>query len=703
MCPRVCRAPRRKSVRFQLVRPSVRQLAIAFLTATIVGAGAWAPIASAQIAFSPCSASNNFACAHLTVPLDPSGAVQGTITLAIRRHLAPVGGARSAVIALAGGPGQAAIPFAPYFLEGLGSVLSTRDLIVFDQRGTGRSHPLSCHAFEHPGGFHSIGALVGTCGTQLGAERAFYTTPDTVADIEAIRVAGGYEKLVLYGTSYGTKVALQYAQDHPEHVEALILDSVVTPNGPDTLDRPTLAAVPRILRQLCAFHDCSHITRNPVGDLARLVRRMRRGPVSGRLIGPRGHPRKVRISSEDLLEILLAGDFDPILRAEFIAAVHAADGGDNAALARLLGRASSGAEAESSGGIDIPLYYATTCEEQDFPWSRGVSAAQRLEQARAQLDALPAHTFAPFTAADAFGFSDLGACAFWPFATPAPPVDDAPLPDVPTLILSGADDLRTPTSGARAVAAQIPDAHVLVVPNTGHSVLGTEPTDCARRGLQALFAGRSIAPCPLTPPISFLRPTPLPPERLSTLAAQRGYPGRAGRTLRAVSLTLSDFARQLLLKLLETTGSRSDGGPASLSLGGLRAGWAQLRGGSLRFHGYSYVPGVRISGTVGTERVALRIAGPAAASGTLRLGAHGKLVGNLGGRHVQLASSGGGLAIAATQARAARAQDGAPGATAQLPGPLGRLERLLVRLPAGLGENLAALPELWAGRVGAEV
>ena len=84
--------------------------------------GTLMPVASAnaQIAFTPCGNSNNFACGHLTVPLDPSGTVSGTITLAIRRHRAPVGEAHTAIIALAGGPGQAALPFAEAFAELLG-------------------------------------------------------------------------------------------------------------------------------------------------------------------------------------------------------------------------------------------------------------------------------------------------------------------------------------------------------------------------------------------------------------------------------------------------------------------------------------------------------------------------------------------------------------------------------------------------------
>ncbi len=100
-----------------------------------------------------------------------------------------------------------------------------------------------------------------------------------------------------------------------------MLDSVVPPNGPDPLDRATFAAIPRILRQLCAARACAQITPNPVGDLTRLVRRLTRGALRGRVIDGHGVAHTVRITSDELLEILLAGDLEPILRAEFPAAV----------------------------------------------------------------------------------------------------------------------------------------------------------------------------------------------------------------------------------------------------------------------------------------------------------------------------------------------------------------------------------------------
>ena len=622
---------------------------------TLLTVGAWsataAAYAQAQITFSPCGDSNNFACGHLTVRLDPSGGTPGTLTLAMRRHRAPVDGPNSALIPLAGGPGQAAVPFTEAFLELLGPIAATRDLIVFDQRGTGLSHPLACH----PGRTQSrvpptLGQAVTRCAQALGGGRAYYTTPDSVADLEAIRRAGGYEKLVLYGTSYGTKVAEQYAQDYPAHVEALVLDSVVTPNGPDPLSRSSFAAVPRILDELCRYRECAQITRNPVVDLARVVARVRRGTIVGRVIDKRGHPHAEPISSDDLVGILFAGDFNPMLRAEFIPAVRAAADGDSAALARLLTRAEGLGEEGAGGGIDSQLYLTTTCEEGAFPWSRADSPRSRLSEARAQVDALPRSTFAPFTAANALDLSAIGACAFWPYVTPAPPVDASPLPNVPALILSGESDLRTPASGALEVAAQIPDSHLLVVPYTGHSVLTSEPSTCASDALQAMFAAHPIKPCATGPPAAALKLPPLPPARLAAVAPSRGYRGLPGRTLNAVRLTFGDLSREVVLGLLEALGSGNIFNNPLLSGGGLRAGWYQLSGKTIILHGYSYVPGVIVSGSVSGGRIAVGIGGSAGAHGYLRTDSHGALAGSLGGVRVRVGP--GSAGTPATQATA---------------------------------------------------
>ena len=73
----------------------------------------------------------------------------------------------------------------------------------------------------------TLGPLVELCALQIGPARGSFTTSESVEDIESIRHAAGYKKLVLYGTSYGTKVALEYAERYPQHVESMVLDSAV--------------------------------------------------------------------------------------------------------------------------------------------------------------------------------------------------------------------------------------------------------------------------------------------------------------------------------------------------------------------------------------------------------------------------------------------------------------------------------------------
>ena len=113
---------------------------------------------------------------------------------------------------------------------------------MFDQRGTGASQPLRCASLEEFAG-GAAGAALERCARELGPARGAFTTQESVADIEAIRAATGYQKLVLYGTSYGTKVALEYAERYPQHVEALVLDSVVPTTGPEPFAIPSFQAV----------------------------------------------------------------------------------------------------------------------------------------------------------------------------------------------------------------------------------------------------------------------------------------------------------------------------------------------------------------------------------------------------------------------------------------------------------------------------
>ena len=91
------------------------------------------PAAGASMTFTPCPDTAAFSCASLPVPLTRSGAVPGSIALSVRRRLAGARASTDAVVGLAGGPGQAALPLSEFMAEAIAPALRTRDLLVFDR------------------------------------------------------------------------------------------------------------------------------------------------------------------------------------------------------------------------------------------------------------------------------------------------------------------------------------------------------------------------------------------------------------------------------------------------------------------------------------------------------------------------------------------------------------------------------------------
>jgi pimeloyl-ACP methyl ester carboxylesterase len=371
------------------------------------------------------------------VPLDRSGGQAGNLTLSLTRVPAASNPGNVAVVALAGGPGQAAVPLAADFASILGPAIVSRDLVVLDQRGTGGSSPLDCPALRQTSG--SLVSVTQSCAEQLGPRRAFFKTSDTVQDLEALRVAGGYAKLVLYGVSYGTKVATAYASAYPANVESLVLDSVVTPEGPDAFRRSSLTAVPRVLDELCAANRCRGITPSASRDLATLAARLRKKGLRGTVYSPTGRGFTARLSEPGLFGILLAGDLNPALRAEFPGSVRAALSGDVKPLLRLSARSAgleNAAGYQSSRADSDALFLATTCEEnQTFPWTRTASYRQKAEEAERAARALPAGSTGAFSSETALEQGVLPLCLGWLTASP-PPTPDAALPAVPLLVIA---------------------------------------------------------------------------------------------------------------------------------------------------------------------------------------------------------------------------------------------------------------------------
>src|SRR5215207_2452155 len=169
------------------------------------------PVWASSEGAAPCIDRAGVDCLEVSVPLDRARPGGQRLSLHVERWTAPA--ARGVAVILAGGPGQAATRVYDVGAAALHDLLPGYTLVAFDARGTGRSGLLRCPELESPD--VAVATPLRACADRLGPGRRFYTTAETAADLEAVRSTLGAGRVLLWGTSYGTKVALDYARRYP--------------------------------------------------------------------------------------------------------------------------------------------------------------------------------------------------------------------------------------------------------------------------------------------------------------------------------------------------------------------------------------------------------------------------------------------------------------------------------------------------------
>ena len=578
---------------------------------------------------------------RVSVPLDRSGVVPGTVDLHVERSRAR-NAARPPLFLIAGGPGQSATrAFGPGTVEELvGTERRSRDIVVMDLRGTGRSGALSCPALQRGSDSAADSAA---CAARIGSRRDFYSSSDMADDIDAVRRRLGVERIALYGVSYGTHVALTYARMHPGHVDRLVLNSVVGPGGVDAFQRSSSRALPRVVGAFCGKRHCRSFTSDAAADVIRLARRLERRPVAGLVTDRRGRRHHAELDGQELFELIVAGDANPFLRAEVPGAIDDALRGDPARLLRAEWRASrSEGVPVSSRSLSAAAYVATLCTDTALPWSASTPIAGRGAAAAAFATAQPAGAFYPFGPRTALASDVLKTCRRWP-SSPRPPRGPVALPDVPALLLGGSLDARTPVENAHALAAELPQAKLLAVGNAGHGAFGLfdSPSRCVGKAIRRFLAGGDPGRCGAVS--RFIGPLPPFPAALRALIPVRGIGGRAGRTAQAVRVTVFDgllsLSGEVLARVSQGVAFESQSAPDELRTGALRGGSYFMRMERFGFRRATVVRGVRVSGHLRMARRGargvLRVSGTAASTGRL-VARRGVLRGALGGRAVRV-------------------------------------------------------------------
>jgi pimeloyl-ACP methyl ester carboxylesterase len=359
---------------------------------------------------------------------------------------------------LAGGPGLPATDGASFFVTAGQIHRAHRDVVLIDQRGTGKSHPLHCAEIESASVFSPMYPIddVRRCRSRLAsdADLSQYTTRNSALDIEAVRVALGYTKIDISALSYGTRLALTYIREFPQNVRSAVLTGTVIDdakiplyharNAQSTLDAifrdceddsHCRNAFPQLLRRwrglLKSIEAAPSVT--DVTDGKKVTVRLRIGPFAEAF-------RQMLTTSSGQRQIpyqisrMSAGDFQPFITRT------------------LHGEPSPLAEG---------LLLSITCAE-DVAW------ITPLDRTRAS-----AKSFLGSYRID----EQKRACSIWQVPGVEPTRFESPIA-VPILFLAGERDPVTPVAWAEKVAMGFSKSRVVVIPKLGHFPEGLEHMEC---------------------------------------------------------------------------------------------------------------------------------------------------------------------------------------------------------------------------------
>jgi len=368
----------------------------------------------------------------------------------------------------AGGPGSAATEDAAGIAQIFAKIREHRDLVFVDQRGTGGSNPLNCDFYDandlqsYLGYFFPL-ENIRKCRTQLEpkADLKLYTTTIAMDDIDDARAALGYERINLFGGSYGTRAALTYLKRHPRHVRAAILQGVSPTNQlmPRDFPQHTERALQGVLSECVADQQCNSAFPNVKAEAQAVLAQLIKGPVEVEVQKPRSSERvKVKLSRDLAAETIRYMLYNPVAASRIPLMVHLASQGNFAPMTRAALQYRMNLVATGSNG----MYLSVTCAE-DLPWIKPGEGERNA-----------ANTFL----GDYRLRQQREACELWPRATIERDYLQPVRSDVPVLILTGEWDPVTPPLYGEATAKVLKNSLHIIVPHGAHGLGGLEGTDC---------------------------------------------------------------------------------------------------------------------------------------------------------------------------------------------------------------------------------
>jgi pimeloyl-ACP methyl ester carboxylesterase len=361
----------------------------------------------------------------------------------------------------AGGPGQAPSAMVAFANEAFALVRQRRDLVFADFRGTGQSASLMCRLHRTPqdffGDFYPA-ASVRFCRDSLGAiaDLRQYTTPNIADDIDDVRAALGYDRINIYGTSYGSRLAFVYMRQHPDRVRAVVMKAIVPTDAhmPMGYAQDAQRALELLVRDCAADAACSRSYPNFAAEFNAVVAKARAGQLRAAWPSQFATARATLGDSVtipvDALTTTIMGFMQGVsTRAQLPLAIHRAAQGD----ATIIAQAIAQYRTLLSEGISMGMHLSVMCSE-DTRWLDPVVAARD-----------NATTFL----GDARVRSQLGACRDWPRGNVSADYDQPVRSSAPVLLVSGELDPNTPQRWGDQALRTLPNGRHVVLPLVAHN------------------------------------------------------------------------------------------------------------------------------------------------------------------------------------------------------------------------------------------
>ena len=437
-----------------------------------------------SVAWAPCPDSPGVDCGTVTVPIDWANPGKGTTKIALARKKATDPAARIGSLLMdPGGPGG---PGAGEVKGGwsLSPEITRRfDTVGFDPRGIGDSTQLQCGLDEviadHPAvpknqaEFTQLAEynrkVAESCDRITGPLASFADTKSVAKDMDAIRVALGEKKLTYYGVSYGTLMGQQYAEQFPDKVRALVLDSNMdhsTPNAWEFL-RSETQSVEAEYGQFAAWCDRTAGCALHGQDVVKVLRGLQDKAARGELKEPQSG------------ELITPLDLASVIQGSFY-------GPNWASLASFLNELQTGAKPAVSASAlkaEVPVnrvFQSVFCDD----WNLKVHNFAELEAYRRGVAALY-----PNVKVNSLGWTAVTGCIGWPnkVSNPQHPLSVHGAP--PLLMVSSLHDPATPYAWSQAAARQS-GATLLTYDGWGHGAY-FKGSDCVIKATdQYLISGK---------------------------------------------------------------------------------------------------------------------------------------------------------------------------------------------------------------------